>query len=261
MMETARIRSAGYPIRYDYNDFVDRFRYLAHGIPPAHKTNCRGAAEKICSNVLPNDSDYQFGNTKIFLKTFHDDLLEKERTKILSRYILLIQKNIRMWIQRRRYLQLRKATITIQKHFRARGYRQKYLIIKRGYYRLQAVIRSRQCSYEFQKIRNSIVKLQARCRGYLIRMCSKSAKDKERLKKTIMENESGKIDNKDVDAYVDDIFENVFRNESSSPISMETVRNVSIKILNIHSKKQYYTINKLRASYFFLIVHLRLNRN
>lgn len=37
MMETIRIRRAGYPIRHSFHEFVERYRFLISGIPPAHK--------------------------------------------------------------------------------------------------------------------------------------------------------------------------------------------------------------------------------
>lgn len=37
MMETIRIRRAGYPIRHAFPEFVERYRFLIPGIPPAHK--------------------------------------------------------------------------------------------------------------------------------------------------------------------------------------------------------------------------------
>ena len=53
MMETIRIRRAGYPIRHTFNEFVDRYRFLISGCPPAHKVkDCRQATAKICIAVL-----------------------------------------------------------------------------------------------------------------------------------------------------------------------------------------------------------------
>ena len=46
MMETIRIRRAGYPIRHTFNEFVDRYRFLISGCPPAHKLGVRKKHEK-----------------------------------------------------------------------------------------------------------------------------------------------------------------------------------------------------------------------
>lgn len=37
MMETIRIRRAGYPIRYTFVEFVDRYRVLMPGVKPSYK--------------------------------------------------------------------------------------------------------------------------------------------------------------------------------------------------------------------------------
>ncbi|XP_019876972.2 myosin-VIIa-like isoform X2 [Aethina tumida] len=169
MMETAKIRQAGYPIRFTYKEFVDRFRYLAKGIQPSTKGDTKESTAKICTQVFQDNQDYQLGHTKIFLK--HQDLefLEVSRTKILDRYVLVLQKSIRGWLCRKRYKQLREAAIVMQKYFRARGYRSRFLKIRNGFHRLQALIRSRHHTHEYGLKRNIIVKLQAIARGYHVR--------------------------------------------------------------------------------------------
>uniref|UniRef100_A0AAQ6AGS4 Myosin VIIAa n=1 Tax=Amphiprion ocellaris TaxID=80972 RepID=A0AAQ6AGS4_AMPOC len=62
MMETIRIRRAGYPIRYTFVEFVDRYRVLMPGVKPA------GTCQRIAEAVLGRDDDWQMGKTKIFLK-------------------------------------------------------------------------------------------------------------------------------------------------------------------------------------------------
>jgi len=67
MMETIRIRRAGYPIRHLFTDFVERYRLLVHGVGPPHLEDCHAATLKICQTVL-GGSDFQLGRTKVFLK-------------------------------------------------------------------------------------------------------------------------------------------------------------------------------------------------
>lgn len=167
-METAKIRQAGYPIRYAYKDFVHRYRLVAPGIPPAEKTDCVSAAKKICAHVF-TDNDYRFGHTKVFLKDYHDARLEELRHKVLITAVIKVQANARRFIYRNRFLKLRAATILVQKTYRARGYRSKYLIMKRGYSRMQAAIRSRELRKAFINMRVFFRRIQAYCKGYLIR--------------------------------------------------------------------------------------------
>jgi len=67
MMETIRIRRAGYPIRHLFSDFVERYRILVRGVGPPHLEKCEAATLKICQTVL-RGSDFQLGRTKVFLK-------------------------------------------------------------------------------------------------------------------------------------------------------------------------------------------------
>ncbi|XP_047545365.1 myosin-VIIa [Vanessa atalanta] len=168
MMETIRIRRAGYPIRHSFKEFVERYRFLISGVPPAHKTECRAATAKICATVL-GKSDYQLGHTKVFLKDAHDLFLEQERDRVLTRKILILQRSIRGWVYRRRFLKMRAAAILIQRHWRGKLQRIRYNKMKVGYARLQALIRARVLAHRFRHLRGHIVSLQAAARGYLVR--------------------------------------------------------------------------------------------
>lgn len=168
MMETIRIRRAGYPIRHSFKEFVERYRFLISGVPPAHKTDCRAATAKICAQVL-GKSDYQLGHTKVFLKDAHDLFLEQERDRVLTRKILILQRSIRGWVYRRRFLKMRAAAVLIQRHWRGKLQRLRYNKMKAGYARLQALIRARVLAHRFRHLRGHIVSLQAAARGYLVR--------------------------------------------------------------------------------------------
>lgn len=169
MMETIRIRRAGYPIRHTYREFVERYRYLIRGIGPAHTvTDLKGVASKICETKLGQD-DYQLGNSKVFLKDAHDLFLEQERDRVITSNILTLQRAIRGWYHRKRYKQMRNSAIIIQSRWRAFIQRKHYVEMIIGFQRLQALLRSRQLTHQFRLLRANVVELQAKCRGYLIR--------------------------------------------------------------------------------------------
>lgn len=65
------------------------------------QTDCKKMTAHICQAVLGR-SDYQLGNSKIFLKDAHDLFLEQERDRVLTKKIIIIQKSIKGWVYRRR---------------------------------------------------------------------------------------------------------------------------------------------------------------
>ncbi|KAI1285881.1 Myosin-VIIa [Halotydeus destructor] len=170
MMETIRIRRAGYPIRHTFAEFVERYRFLIKGIAPVHKlADVRAVASLICERRLGEQTDYQLGKTKVFLKDAHDLFLEQQRDLVLTRSIVTLQRAIRGWCCRRRYKKLRCSAIIVQKYWRAFIQRKKYRAMRIGYQRLQALIRSRILTNQFKHLRGHVVALQAICRGYLVR--------------------------------------------------------------------------------------------
>ncbi|XP_069496098.1 unconventional myosin-VIIa isoform X2 [Ambystoma mexicanum] len=170
MMETIRIRRAGYPIRYTFVEFVDRYRVLLPGVKPAYKQgDLRGTCQRIAEAVLGRDDDWQIGKTKIFLKDHHDMLLEIERDKAITDKVILIQKVVRGFKDRSNFLKMRKSVLLIQRYWRGYNCRRNYMLMKIGFLRLQALYRSRKLHKQYHVARKRISELQARCRGYLVR--------------------------------------------------------------------------------------------
>ncbi|XP_041355506.1 myosin-VIIa-like isoform X2 [Gigantopelta aegis] len=168
MMETIRIRRAGYPIRHKFKDFVDRYRLLVNGIGPSHKEDCLQASKKICSAVLQS-VDYQLGRTKVFLKDAQDAFLEQQREITLTKKILVLQKSVRTWHCRRRFLRMRKVIITIQSSWRTYRERRKFILMRQAYMRLQAICRSRILTARYNILRGMIINFQCYARGFLVR--------------------------------------------------------------------------------------------
>ncbi|XP_061733639.1 unconventional myosin-VIIa-like isoform X5 [Nerophis ophidion] len=170
MMETIRIRRAGYPIRYTFVEFVDRYRVLMPGVKPAYKQeDLRGTCQRIAEAVLGRNDDWQMGKTKIFLKDHHDMLLEIERDKAITDKVILIQKVVRGFKDRSNFLRMRKSTVLIQKTWRGYLCRKNYGAMRAGFSRLQALVRSRKLCASYHVARQRITGFQGHCRGFLVR--------------------------------------------------------------------------------------------
>ncbi|XP_034089258.1 unconventional myosin-VIIa-like isoform X2 [Gymnodraco acuticeps] len=170
MMETIRIRRAGYPIRYTFVEFVDRYRVLMPGVKPANiQEDLRGTCQQIVLARLGKDGDWQIGKTKIFLKDHHDMQLEIERDKGITDKVILIQKAVRGLKERTHYLRLRSAVTLIQRLWRGYQCRKNFKKMQSGFLRLQAVFRSRKYFRSYRRTRLRVILIQARCRGFLIR--------------------------------------------------------------------------------------------
>uniref|UniRef100_A0A669C140 Myosin VIIAa n=1 Tax=Oreochromis niloticus TaxID=8128 RepID=A0A669C140_ORENI len=149
MMETIRIRRAGYPIRYTFVEFVDRYRVLMPGVKPE---DLRGTCERIAEAVLGRDDDWQMGKTKIFLKV------------LLHAASFLIIFNFRS-----NFLKMKKSAVLIQKTWRGYQCRKNYGAMRAGFSRLQALVRSRKLCASYHVARQRITAFQGRCRGFLVR--------------------------------------------------------------------------------------------
>jgi len=63
-----RIRRAGYPIRHEFTEFVDRYRVLQSGLKMCDVTDFKYTSKVLCNKVLGDTHDWQIGRTKVFLK-------------------------------------------------------------------------------------------------------------------------------------------------------------------------------------------------
>uniref|UniRef100_A0A3Q4HKD0 Unconventional myosin-VIIa-like n=1 Tax=Neolamprologus brichardi TaxID=32507 RepID=A0A3Q4HKD0_NEOBR len=154
MMETIRIRKAGYPVRYTFDEFLTRYRVLLR--------------TSICDPKTVK-GDWKTGKTKIFLKDHHDTMLEVERIKQLNVKALLIQKVLRGYKYRKEFLRKRSAAIVIQKYWRGHKGRKLYKVVQLGFARLQAQVRSRQLHFQYKKRRQATLVVQTHVRGHLAR--------------------------------------------------------------------------------------------
>ncbi|KAJ8277066.1 hypothetical protein GJAV_G00071100 [Gymnothorax javanicus] len=182
MMETIRIRKAGYPIRYAFQEFLERYRVLLKTtVCDPKKEPAEKCCVSICQTVISGEGDWAIGKTKIFLKDYHDTMLELEREKAINEKALIIQKVLRGYKHRSRFLKQRAAALVVQKYWRGHKSRKLYRAVRLGFARLQAKVRGRQLHYAYNQKRAAAIVLQAQTRGYLMRKDWKRKKEAVRL--------------------------------------------------------------------------------
>ncbi|XP_078276446.1 unconventional myosin-Vb isoform X2 [Rhinoraja longicauda] len=170
VLETIRISAAGYPSRWTYHEFFNRYRVLMmkkNIILNDKKETCR----RLLDIVIKDPDKFQFGKTKIFFRAGQVAYLEKLRGDKFRAACMMIQKTVRGWLQRVKYRRLKKATITLQRY--VRGYQARRLAAFLRKTRA-AIILQKQCRMlaarrQYLKIRSATITIQAYARGMFIR--------------------------------------------------------------------------------------------
>lgn len=177
VLETIRISCAGFPSRWTYEEFGDRYRVLvstgewrdvvANG---SSDEMIREMCDKILKVSIDDSKTYQLGNTKIFFKAGMLAHLEKLRSDKLFQCAVLIQKNVRRRLCRKKYVEMRQSIVRLQALVvgclvRCRIQKQKE---ERAATMIQTLLRMRLVQWRFQNALRSIVKLQSVARGRLV---------------------------------------------------------------------------------------------
>ncbi|XP_042900119.2 unconventional myosin-Ib [Parasteatoda tepidariorum] len=128
LLETTRMRKAGYAHRQDYESFLQRYKMLSiHTWPVWSGLPVEGVTH-LLRDLPVHTSEYCFGRTKVFLKhskTLYE--LEQFRQESLHELATLIQKLFRGWVHRRLFLQMRRSQIMLATNYQA-WKRRRYLL-------------------------------------------------------------------------------------------------------------------------------------
>uniref|UniRef100_A0AAX7TX35 Myosin VAb n=1 Tax=Astatotilapia calliptera TaxID=8154 RepID=A0AAX7TX35_ASTCA len=169
ILETIRISAAGFPSRWTYQEFFSRYRVLMKqkDLLPDRKQACKNLLEKL----IKDQGKYQFGKNKIFFRAGQVAFLEKLRSDKLRMACVSIQKTIRCWLARKKYLRMRESAITIQKHVRghqARCYA-KFLLQTRAAIIIQRNVRMWSKRKLYQQQRSAAITVQCFWRAHMAR--------------------------------------------------------------------------------------------
>lgn len=154
MLETIRIRKTGYPVRMKFSQFVDRYRYLlGSGTRPPP----RGAPmRELCRAILDREpGSYQLGTHRVFMRESLERRLERERADVLGAAVVRIQRNVRAYLARRRYLAQKKSAVRLQAAVRGYMARKRYRVMRKTALRAQANFRMKKQRKRYSELKVS----------------------------------------------------------------------------------------------------------
>ncbi|XP_030200087.1 unconventional myosin-X [Gadus morhua] len=156
MLETVKIRRAGFPVRRTFQDFYDRYKMiLKNKMAPADLRACSSELLMVHDATM---KDWQLGKTKVFLKEALEQRLEKQREEERRRAGMVIRAHVLSYVARKQYKRVLSSVVTIQKNYRAHFWRRVFL-----------------------RLRSATLVLQKHHRGHLARsLCRQILEEKRR---------------------------------------------------------------------------------
>ncbi|XP_035383783.1 unconventional myosin-X isoform X2 [Electrophorus electricus] len=150
MLETVRIRRAGFPVRRTFQDFCARYYVLMRGVAMCDdfKESCLHLLRLLDSS----NAEWQLGKTKVFLRESLELRLEKKREEEVLKAAAIIQAHILGYRARRQYRQLLQSVVVIQKNWRALFWRKRFLMLRWASVTLQKRVRGQRARQLYARL-------------------------------------------------------------------------------------------------------------
>uniref|UniRef100_A0A4W6D3B5 Myosin VC n=1 Tax=Lates calcarifer TaxID=8187 RepID=A0A4W6D3B5_LATCA len=166
VLETIRISAQSYPSRWTYIEFYSRYSILML-YQEADLNDKKQTCKIVLQRLIQDPNQYKFGRTKIFFRAGQVAYLEKLRLDRLRGACIIIQKHVRGWSQRRKYLRMREAAIILQQYIR--GKRTVRLEQAWAAVVIQRHFRGYRMRQIYQVVRLASITIQAFTRGWIAR--------------------------------------------------------------------------------------------
>uniref|UniRef100_A0AAQ5X9U3 Myosin X, like 1 n=1 Tax=Amphiprion ocellaris TaxID=80972 RepID=A0AAQ5X9U3_AMPOC len=117
MLETVKIRRAGFPVRRTFKDFFSRYKIISK-----EKVPTAGDDKKRSTDLLTKydktKKEWQLGKTKVFMKESLEHRIEKDRDEVRRQAAMIIRAHLLTFSAKKHFKRVRISVVTLQKHLR-----------------------------------------------------------------------------------------------------------------------------------------------
>ncbi|XP_060817512.1 unconventional myosin-IXa-like isoform X2 [Bombus pascuorum] len=180
MLETVRIRQAGFNVRLTYEEFIQLYRMLL----PKGLLSSQSDVRDFLSTLNLNRDNYQLGTTKVFLRESEKIKLDIELHQQIITSITTIQKWFRACLERRKFLRLKNAVVQIQSFWRmviAQRFAHSLRTRIEAVTHIQSAWRAYKQHSWFKKLKSCVIMFQAHVRGNRARKTFAELKKQKKL--------------------------------------------------------------------------------
>ena len=174
MLESIRIRRAGYAVRRPFKEFFSRFRILAPhlvatGSDPDYRSLCQRLVAEVeerlsKQGVALEEKSWQLGQTRVFMKEEFERRMEQMIVESAKRQVQTVQRCWRGFAQRRKFEQLRSAALQFQAAVRTAVLARNFHNLQRAALDVQAVMKAKSAQARLQRMKTAAVEIQAALR-------------------------------------------------------------------------------------------------
>ncbi|XP_012055989.1 PREDICTED: unconventional myosin-IXa-like [Atta cephalotes] len=164
MLETVRIRQAGFNVRLTYEEFIQLYRMLL----PKGLLSSQSDVRDFLLTLNLNRDNYQLGTTKVFLRESEKIKLDIELHQQIITSITTIQKWFRACLERRKFLRLKNAVVQIQSFWRMVSAQRLAQVLRartEAALHIQTAWRVYKQHSWFKKLKSCVITFQAYVRG------------------------------------------------------------------------------------------------
>ncbi|XP_077348143.1 unconventional myosin-X [Lithobates pipiens] len=151
MLETVRIRRAGFPVRISFQEFCFRYKVLMRNVTLPE--DLKGKCETLLHLNDTTNKEWQLGRTKVFLRESLEHKLEKQREVEVFKAALIVQSHIMGFVARKQYRKVLHCIVVIQKNYRAFLWRTKFLRLKKATLTFQKQLRGQLARRLYKQLR------------------------------------------------------------------------------------------------------------